>query len=54
VRRGRVSDVEYTDGSVEGTRRLLKYIQDDPEIEATTISTVGEKGWDGFLYALRK
>jgi hypothetical protein len=31
----------------------LRYIKDDGEVEATTIHTVGEKGYDGFLYAIR-
>ncbi|KAJ7059741.1 O-methyltransferase [Mycena amicta] len=53
-RRGRLIDPENKDPSIEGTRALLKYIKDDPEVEATTIHTVGEKGFDGFLYALVK
>ncbi|KAF7351917.1 hypothetical protein MVEN_01153500 [Mycena venus] len=39
---------------IEGVRELLRYIKDDIEVEATTIHTVGEKGFDGFLYAYRK
>jgi predicted O-methyltransferase YrrM len=55
IRRGRVSDPEVTDdGSVEGVRALLRYLKDDPEIDATTIGTVGEKGYDGFMYCVRK
>jgi len=54
VRRGKVGDPNYVDGSVEGIRTLLKALKDDPEVEATTIATVGEKGYDGFLYAIRK
>ncbi|KAJ7349647.1 O-methyltransferase family 3 protein [Mycena albidolilacea] len=34
---------------IEGVRALLHYIKDDAEVEATTIHTVGEKGFDGFL-----
>ena len=54
VRRGKVGDPNYVDASVEGVRTLLKALRDDPEVEATTIATVGEKGYDGFLYAIRK
>ncbi|KAJ3503116.1 hypothetical protein NLJ89_g8578 [Agrocybe chaxingu] len=54
VRNGRVSDPNLTNEDIEGVRALLKAIQSDEEIEATTIGTVGEKGYDGFLYALRK
>ncbi|KAF9039636.1 S-adenosyl-L-methionine-dependent methyltransferase [Hymenopellis radicata] len=38
----------------EGVRRLVKAIQNDEEVEATVIGTVGNKGYDGFLYAIRK
>jgi hypothetical protein len=31
----------------------LKAIQADKEVEATTIATVGDKGYDGFLYAIK-
>ena len=53
VRRALVADPEYTDSSVEGVRALLKAIQADKEVEATTIATVGDKGYDGFLYAVK-
>lgn len=54
VRNGRVSDPEYTDQSVEGVRRLLHAIRDDKDVDATVVQTVGEKGYDGFLYAFKK
>ena len=54
VRAGRVATPEYTDESVQGIRRLLQAIKGDDEVEATTIATVGEKGYDGFLYAIKK
>ncbi len=54
VRNGRVADPEQSDPSIEGVRRLLEYIQKDSTVEATTLSTVGEKGYDGFLYAINK
>ncbi|KAJ7776144.1 O-methyltransferase [Mycena metata] len=53
-RRGRPADESHTDASVEGVRQLLRHIKDDAYVEATTIHTVGEKGFDGFLYAIRK
>ncbi|KAG6809821.1 hypothetical protein H0H92_014604 [Tricholoma furcatifolium] len=53
VRRGRVADPEATDENLEGVRTLLKAIEGDKEVDATTIGTVGEKGYDGFLYAIR-
>jgi predicted O-methyltransferase YrrM len=53
---GYPSDPEYADttGDVEGIRTLLKTIQVDEEVDATTIATVGERGYDGFLYAIKK
>jgi len=54
VRNGRVADPEYSDNNVEGVRTLLRAMKEDDDVEATTISTVGEKGYDGFIYAIRK
>ena len=54
VRYARVADPEDTSPNVEGVRDLLKAIKGDPEVDATTIATVGDKGYDGFLYAIRK
>ncbi|KAI3614383.1 o-methyltransferase family 3 [Moniliophthora roreri] len=53
VRYGRVADPEQTDDKVEGVRSLLKALKEDKEVEATTIGTVGDKGYDGFLYAVK-
>ncbi|KAG6816085.1 hypothetical protein H0H87_008747 [Tephrocybe sp. NHM501043] len=54
VRQGKVADPSYVDDNVLGVRRLLQVIKNDNEVDATTIATVGEKGYDGFLYAIRK
>lgn len=54
VRSGLVADPKYTDEKVEGVRRLLKAMEGDEEVEASTIATVGEKGYDGFTYAVKK
>ena len=51
---GKVADPAYSDGMVEGVRTLLRLIQGDKEVDTTAIQTVGEKGYDGFLYAIRK
>jgi len=52
VRRGRVANTAESDPQLEGCRKLLRYIQQAPDVSATTIATVGEKGYDGFLYAV--
>ena len=53
VRYGRVADPSQSDAAVEGVRALLKHMKEDKEVEATTIPTVGEKGYDGFMYAIK-
>lgn len=53
VHNGWVADPEYNGHMVEGVRDMLKALKDDKEVEATTIGTVGEKGYDGFLYAIK-
>ncbi|CAE6464508.1 unnamed protein product [Rhizoctonia solani] len=55
VRRGRVADEKIKDeddSAAKGVRELLRYVQSQPTVEATTIATVGEKGHDGFMYAI--
>jgi len=52
VREGDVAKPIKTD-ILEGARALLEHIKTDKEVDATTIGTAGEKGYDGFLYALR-
>lgn len=54
VRYGKVADTSYSDEMVEGVRTLLKAMKGDQDIDATTIATTGEKGYDGFLYAVRR
>jgi predicted O-methyltransferase YrrM len=52
IREGAVADGSSTDASVLGVRRLNEMIAADSRIEATTIQTVGSKGWDGLTFAL--
>lgn len=51
VRNTYVAKTDYTDGNVEGVRKLLNALKTDNEVDCTTIATVGEKGCDGFIYA---
>lgn len=48
VRDGAVVDPASTDPSVVGVRRLNELLAAEPRVLATTIQTVGVKGWDGF------
>ncbi|TFY72992.1 hypothetical protein EVG20_g36 [Dentipellis fragilis] len=54
VRNGIVSDPSHTSPPSEGVRALLAHLKNDKDVECTTIATVGEKGYDGFLYSIRK
>ncbi|CAK5284677.1 unnamed protein product [Mycena citricolor] len=54
VRYGRVGNPDYSDPMVEGVRALLEAVKGDPEVDATTIGTVGDKGYDGFMYMVRQ
>ena len=52
VRRGALIDSASEDSAVRGARRLHEQIAADPRVLATTIQTVGGKGYDGFTLAL--
>jgi len=48
VRDGKVIDTSSTDPGVVGVRRLNERIMKEPRVSATTLQTVGQKGYDGF------
>lgn len=52
IRGGAVIDASSNDPSVLGVRRLNELIAKEPRVSATTIQTVGSKGYDGFLLAI--
>ncbi len=52
VRGGAVLDAETDNPDVQGIRRVAKMIALEPRVSATTIQTVGCKGYDGFTLAL--
>lgn len=51
VRQGRLLDADG-DANVQGVRRLHDMLRSEPRLDATTIQTVGTKGYDGFTLAL--
>ena len=51
VRGGEVIDAAG-DANVQGVRRLNELLMSEPRLSATTIQTVGTKGYDGFTLAL--
>lgn len=52
VRRGTLIDPEADDPDTLGNRQLLALTGNDPTVSATTIQTVGSKGWDAFIIAI--
>jgi len=52
VRGGALADAASDDPNVAGVRRLHEVIAAEPRVSATTIQTVGCKGYDGFTLAL--
>lgn len=52
VRNGAVTDARSEDANVLGVRRFNARLAGEPRVTATTIQTVGSKGYDGFTMAL--
>ncbi|MFI8531155.1 O-methyltransferase [Streptomyces aquilus] len=52
VRDGAVTDPDSDDPRVQGVRRFTELIAAEPRLTATTVQTVGSKGYDGFTLAL--
>jgi predicted O-methyltransferase YrrM len=52
VRNGALIDSDSDDPRVHGVRGFHEVLAADPRVEATTIQTVGSKGYDGFSIAL--
>lgn len=48
VRKGGLIDAASTDGAIQGVRRLHELLAKEPRCTATTLQTVGAKGYDGF------
>lgn len=54
VRDGAVADGKSDDPRVQGVRAVVDAIASNPELDATALQTVGEKGWDGLIIARRR
>jgi predicted O-methyltransferase YrrM len=52
VRDGTLADAESSDPKVQAQRRLHETLAAEDRVSATTIQTVGGKGYDGFTVAL--
>lgn len=51
VRGGEVTNPHSTDERVQGVRRFIEMMRNDPRLTVTALQTVGIKGWDGFTLA---
>lgn len=51
IRNGAIID-DPDEPSSQGARKLHELLATEPRVSATTIQTVGTKGWDGFAIAL--
>lgn len=54
VRDGAVVDADNEDARVQGVRRVVADIAENPDLDATAVQTVGIKGWDGLIIARRR
>ncbi len=52
VRKGAVIDAASRDPSIQGVRRFNELLAAEPRVSATTIQTVGSKGYDGLTIVL--
>jgi len=52
VRDGAVIDANNEDPNIRGVREFMQSLASDPRVTATTLQTVGVKGYDGFTIAL--
>ena len=52
VRNGAVVDPAHEDPRVQGVRRFNELLAAEPRVTATTLQTVGSKGYDGFTLAI--
>jgi predicted O-methyltransferase YrrM len=52
IREGAVIDRDSPDPNVQGVRRFNDLLAREPRVAATTIQTVGSKGYDGFTIAV--
>jgi predicted O-methyltransferase YrrM len=52
VRDGKVIEPENSDPDIQGVRRMVEMMAQDPRLSATAIQTVGARGYDGFAVAI--
>jgi Predicted O-methyltransferase len=52
IREGEVTNKHSTDPRVQGIRKFMDMLAEEPRVTATAIQTVGAKGYDGFVMGI--
>jgi len=52
IREGQIIDASSKDPNIRGVRQLHQLLSNEPRVSATSIQTVGAKGYDGLTFAL--
>jgi predicted O-methyltransferase YrrM len=52
IREGAIIEENNDDPNVQATRKFFEELAAEPRLSATTIQTVGSKGYDGFTIAI--
>ncbi|UTH75730.1 O-methyltransferase [Chromobacterium sp. IIBBL 290-4] len=52
ARQGEVGNAASADPAIQGIRRFIELMGDNPRLSATAVQTVGAKGYDGFALAI--
>ncbi|HEY4330203.1 MAG TPA: O-methyltransferase [Phycisphaerae bacterium] len=52
VRKGAITDPNSADPDVQGTQKFFQALSKEPRVTATTLQTVGAKGYDGMTLAV--
>ncbi|KAK1750141.1 O-methyltransferase [Echria macrotheca] len=52
VRQGRVADASNTDARIIGSRQVIENAGKDARVDSVVLQTVGDKGHDGWLWAV--
>lgn len=48
-----MADPEASNRNIDGVRALLNELKTDVEVDVTTLGLAGEKGYDGYMYAVK-
>ncbi|KAK5655691.1 hypothetical protein OQA88_5624 [Cercophora sp. LCS_1] len=52
VRKGQIADASNTDSRIQGAKVVIENAGKDPRVDSVVLQTVGDKGYDGWLWAV--